>query len=332
MGEKIAVIGGGAWGTALAALAARNGFEVDIYMRETDVATDINTKHENTVFLPDVELPSKVRAVDMEKLAETTIPNMIWAVPTQFSRGMARIYKQALTGKNILNASKGIEIETGKLVIQALQEEVDATYSLISGPSFAKEVALGQPTAVSLGSEKEDVAKWWQKTLSGDTFRIYTSKDMIGLEVGGALKNVIAVATGIADGMKYDHNTRAGLITRGLAEITRFGVKAYGAKRETFMGLAGLGDLVLTATGDSSRNRQMGKRIAEGFTVDEVSKALKTVSEGVTTAKAVYIVAKEKNIDMPICTEVYRIIYEGKNPKDSAVDLMHRPLGSEDDI
>jgi glycerol-3-phosphate dehydrogenase (NAD(P)+) len=328
--ETIAVIGGGAWGTALATLVASNGYPVNMYMREADVVEAINTQHINTAFLPGVKLHENLRAVPMDELNSCSSHRIIWVVPTQFTRGMAQQYKSVLTGKCILNASKGIEISTGKLVVQALQEEVDASFSMVSGPSFAKEVAEGKPTAVSLASRKEDNAKIWQNVLSNPNFRVYSCTDMTGLEVGGALKNVIAVATGISDGLKFEHNARAALIARGLAEMTRIGVQVYGARRETFMGLSGLGDLVLTATGDASRNRTMGKRIAEGGMVGDISKSLNTVSEGVTTAKAAHLVAEAKGIEMPICTEVYRIIYEGKDPRQSGKDLMSRPLRSED--
>ncbi|MDR2869473.1 MAG: NAD(P)-dependent glycerol-3-phosphate dehydrogenase [Deferribacteraceae bacterium] len=326
MKETIAVIGGGAWGTALATLVASNDYPVDMYMREADVVKDINEKHINTAFLPNITLHRNLRAVPMSELSSCKAERFIWVVPTQFSRATIRQYKDVLKGKHILNASKGIEIETGKLLVQVLEEELDAVFSLVSGPSFAREVALGWPTSVEVGSHKIEDAESWQEILNSEVFRVYTCTDMVGLEVGGALKNVIAVATGISDGLEFEHNARAALITRGLAEIARFGVEVYGAKYETFMGLAGLGDLVLTATGDGSRNRQMGKRLAEGRTVEEVSKALNTVSEGVATAKAVYLVAREKGVEMPICTEVYRIIYEGKDPRMSAVTLMRRPM------
>ncbi len=331
MKEKIAVVGGGAWGSALASLMAEGGRSVEIYAREEDVVATINTYHENKLFLAGAILNTSVVAKPMDTLPQCDAKHIVWTVPTQFSRATARKYKDALKGRNILNASKGIEIETGKLVISTLEDEIDAEFSLISGPSFAKEVALKKPTAVSLGSQDMELAKWWQKEISSDYFRVYTSNDMIGLEVGGALKNVIAVATGLSDGLNMDHNARAVLVTRGLAEITRFGV-AYGAKRETFMGLAGLGDLVLTATVDNSRNRQVGMRLAEGFTVEEITSKLNTVAEGVFTAKAVYLVSQKMNISMPICTEVYSIIYEGKKALASAWDLMHRPLKTEDTV
>ena len=328
MKEKIAVVGGGAWGTALATVAAEGGREVDIYAREAEVVASVNHYHENKAFLPGAILNSTVYAKPMTDFVNCNTKHIIWTVPTQFSRQTARDYKEVLTGRNVLNASKGIEIDTGKLVIQALEEEIDADFSILSGPSFAKEVALKKPTTVSLSSAKEELAGWWQKELSVSYFRIYTSNDVVGLEVGGALKNVIAVATGISDGLHFDHNARAGLVTRGLAEISRFGV-AYGAKKETFMGLAGLGDLVLTATVDNSRNRQVGIRLAEGFTIDEIMSKTNTVAEGVFTAKAVYKVSQERGISMPICTEVYKIIHEGKTALDSAWDLMHRPLSAE---
>jgi glycerol-3-phosphate dehydrogenase (NAD(P)+) len=328
MKDKIAVVGGGAWGTALATLAAEGGRPVEIYAREEDVVSSINHYHENKPFLGGVILNSTVFARAMSEFKSCDARNIIWTVPTQFTRDVAKQYRDVLKGANILNASKGLEIDSGKLVVQVLKEEVDARYSMVSGPSFAKEVGLKKPTTVTLASSDTETAKWWQKEIAVDYFRIYTSDDIIGLEVGGALKNVIAVATGISDGLNFDHNARAALVTRGLAEITRFGL-AYGAKKETFMGLAGLGDLVLTATVDNSRNRQAGMRLAEGFTIEEITGKLKTVAEGIYTAKAVYLASKRLNIYMPICTEVYQIVYENKNVLNAAWDLMHRPLVEE---
>ncbi|MDR0454992.1 MAG: NAD(P)-dependent glycerol-3-phosphate dehydrogenase [Deferribacteraceae bacterium] len=328
MKEKTAVIGGGAWGTALASLMAESGRPVEIYAIEDDVVTAINSSHENKVFLPGIILNDSVKAKQMDALNKCDTGHIVWTVPTQFSRATARRYKDALSGRNILNASKGIEIETGKLVISTLKDEIDAEFSILSGPSFASVVAQKKPTAVSLGSRNIEIANWWQNQICTDYFRIYTSTDIIGLEVGGALKNVIAVATGISDGLNMDHNARAVLITRGLAEITRFGV-AYGAKHETFTGLSGLGDLVLTATGDNSRNRQAGLSLAKGATLEEITGKQKSVAEGIFTAKAVHIASQKINISMPICTEVYKIVYEGKKASQSVWDLMHRPLTTE---
>jgi glycerol-3-phosphate dehydrogenase (NAD(P)+) len=281
------------------------------------------------MFLKGVKLNHSVIAKSMDELNNCDAKHIIWTVPTQFSRVVARQYKDFFKGKNILNCSKGIEIATGKLAGQAIREEVEANVSMLSGPSFANELANKKLTAVSLASYSMEMAEWWQKELSCQYFRVYTSNDMVGLEVGGALKNVMAVAVGISDGMNFDNNARAGLLTRGLAEIADFGM-AMGAKRDTFYGLSGLGDLVLTAIGDKSRNRKVGMLLAEGFNIDEITTKFNTVSEGVSTSKAVYIAAQKLNVEMPICTEVYKIIYEGKKVMDSARTLMGRPLRSED--
>ena len=310
LNNKVAVIGGGSFGTALATLAAQDGREVVMYVREEEIIEAINKAHVNPVFLPDLLLPKNL----------ITLQGM-----SQFTRTMAKTYAKSLTGKNILLATKGVEIATGQLILTVISSEVTAKYSVLSGPSFAKELSQKKPTSVSIASYSASLAKWWQETLSCDYFRVYTSDDMIGLEVGGAVKNVIAIATGLSDGMALDNNARAALITRGLAEITRFGL-AYGAKRETFVGLSGLGDLVLTCTGEQSRNYSVGKLLAQGKDIEEITHSMKMVAEGVPTAKAVYLAAHERGVEMPICTEVYKIIYERKNPHDSVKDLMTRPL------
>lgn len=328
MQEKVAVIGGGSFGTALGALAASNGMEVEIFARELEVIDTVNKSHINSVFLPEVTLPENVSARHMDELASSGHDNFIWTIPSQFTRNCAKQFADAISGKCILIASKGIEIATGKLLLNVMTEEVTAKYSVLSGPSFAKELAMKKPTTVSVASYSLKLASWWQAALSTEFFRVYTSDDMIGLEVGGAVKNVIAIATGISDGMGLDNNARAGIITRGLAEITRFGL-AYGAKRETFVGLSGLGDLVLTCTGELSRNHRVGGELAKGKDIDDITSNMKMVAEGVPTAKAVYLAASERGVEMPICTEVYKIIYERKPPADSVRDLMLRPLKEE---
>ncbi len=325
LNNKVAVIGGGSFGTALATLAASDGREVVMYVREDEIIKAINEAHVNPVFLPDLLLPKNVSAKPMDDIENCDAEYIIWSVPSQFTRSMAKTYAKSLTGKNILLATKGVEISTGQLMLSVISSEVVAKYSVLSGPSFAKELAQRKPTSVSIASYSASLAKWWQETLSCEYFRVYTTDDMIGLEVGGAVKNVIAIATGLSDGMGLDNNARAALITRGLAEITRFGL-AYGAKRETFVGLSGLGDLVLTCTGEQSRNYSVGKLLAQGKDIDEITHSMKMVAEGVPTAKAVYLAAQERGVQMPICTEVYKIIYERKNPKDSVKDLMTRPL------
>lgn len=325
MSNKVAVIGGGSFGTALATLAAKDGREVVMYVREEEVIKAINESNVNPIFLPDSLLPKNISAKSMDDILNCKEEYIIWSVPSQFTRNMAKTYAKSLTGKNILLATKGVEISSGQLMLTVISNEVTAKYSVLSGPSFAKELAQKKPTSVAIASYSVSLASWWQKTLSCEYFRAYTTDDMIGLEVGGAIKNVIAIATGISDGLGLDNNARAALITRGLAEITRFGL-AYGAKRETFVGLSGLGDLVLTCTGEQSRNHSVGKLLAQGKDIEEITNSMKMVAEGVPTAKAVHLSATERGVEMPICSEVYKVVYEKKNPKNSVKDLMTRPL------
>ena len=325
---EIGVIGSGSFGTALAILAAENNNHVTIFAREKEIVDSIEKGHTNSLFLPDVKLPTTLRAKSIDDLFESEIPNFIWAIPSQFTREVAEKYRKTLETKSILIATKGIEISTGQLMLDVLKDVFTAKYSVLSGPSFAKELAMKRPTVTTIASFSSALAKSWQEALSTDYFRTYTSEDMIGLEVGGAVKNVIAIASGIADGLKLGSNTKAAIITRGLAEITRFGL-IYGAKRETFIGLSGLGDLVLTCSGDESRNNQVGQKLAEGLSIDEITSSMKMIAEGVPTSKAVYLAATERGVEMPICEEVYKIIYEKKDVKGSIRDLMLRPLKEE---
>ena len=324
----MAVIGAGSWGTALAELAAASGFQVEIFAFETELVRDINEKNENTLFMPGTKLSPNISAKHFDRLAELDTDRLIWVVPTQFSRSVATQYSSVFTGKKILIATKGIEIDTGDLIVHVLKSCFTAEFSILSGPSFAKEVTARKPTAVSIASENEECAKWWQEKLSADYFRAYYTDDVAGVEVGGAIKNVMAIATGISDGLGFGYNARAGLITRGLAEIARLGL-ALGGKPETFMGLSGMGDLVLTCTGDLSRNRTVGLKIAEGMSMEEVVGSMKMVAEGVYTTKAAKILAEKLDVDVPIINEVFEILYLGKDPKKSVVSLMGRPLKSE---
>jgi len=327
MQEKMAVIGAGSWGTALAELAASGGFKVEIYAFEKDLVADINDKHINTMFMPDMKLSDNISAKTFDELDKLDTDRVIWVVPTQFSRSVATDYAECFAGKKILIATKGIEIDTGSLIVHVLKSCFDAEFSILSGPSFAKEVADKKPTAVSIASADADCAKWWQEALSAEYFRAYYCDDVAGVEVGGAIKNVMAIATGISDGLGYGYNARAGLITRGLAEIARLGL-ALGGKPETFMGLSGMGDLVLTCTGDLSRNRTVGLKIAEGMTLEEIVGSMKMVAEGVYT-KAAKILTEKLGVEAPIINEVFEILYLGKNPKESVLSLMGRPLKSE---
>jgi glycerol-3-phosphate dehydrogenase (NAD(P)+) len=328
MQEKMAVIGAGSWGTALAELMASGGADVDIYAFENDVVDSINNSHENKIFLPGLPLDKKVKACQFAMLKHLDTDRLVWVVPTQFSRQVAEEYKDIFSGKHILIATKGIEIDSGDLIVHVLKSCFDAEFSILSGPSFAKEVAAKKPTAVSIASSDENAAKWWQKRLSNDYFRCYYTDDVAGVEVGGAIKNVMAIATGISDGLGFGHNARAGLITRGLAEMARLGA-ALGGRYETLMGLSGMGDLVLTCTGDLSRNRQVGLKIAEGMTLEEVTGSMKMVAEGVYTTMAAKKLAEKLDVDMPIVEEVFAILYLNKKPYESVMSLMGRPLKSE---
>lgn len=328
MQDKLAVIGAGNWGTALSVLAAGHMAEVVIYALEDEVVNGINNNNTNTLYMPDKKLPSNISSKKFSEIKNLDCDRIIWAVPTQFCASVAEEYKSALTGKNLLIATKGIEIKSGSLVINILKDIFTAQFAILSGPSFAKEVADGKPTAVSIASSDRDDAIWWQKNLSSSYFRCYYSDDVTGVEVGGAIKNVMAIATGISDGLGFGYNARAGLITRGLAEMARLGM-ALGGRHETFMGLSGMGDLVLTCTGDLSRNRQVGLKIAEGMSLKDITASTNNVAEGVYTTKAAYELAKKIGVDTPIINEVYEILYNGKKPLDSVVDLMSRPLKSE---
>jgi glycerol-3-phosphate dehydrogenase (NAD(P)+) len=328
MQDKIAVIGGGSWGTALASLISDNGFDVVIFALEDDVVNSINNFKKNELYLGDTELNKNLSANKLTEFNKFDFMKVVWAVPTQFSRKVAENLSMKLNGTDMIIATKGIEITSGNLIINIMNDVLNANFSILSGPSFAKEVALKKPTAVSIASYDLENALKWQKIFSNRYFRAYTSTDVVGVEVGGAIKNVIAIATGIADGLGFGNNARAGLITRGLAEITRLGIKL-GGRHETFMGLSGLGDLVLTCTGELSRNRQFGLKIARGLTSKEILSDMNMVAEGVFTAKAVYNLCKTLNIEMPISTEVYKIIYEDKKPLESVIDLMDRPLKEE---
>jgi len=328
MQEKISVIGGGSWGTTIANLLSINGYSTILYVLEKDVMDEINNLHTNNTFLKDVILDTNLVANLISNFSKNTAKNVVWAVPTIYSRQLAEKFSSCLENCSVLVASKGIETVSLKPVLSLMQEIVTANFSILSGPTFALEVANEKPTAVSVASKKENESKMWQGKLSNNYFRVYTTKDTIGVELGGSMKNIIAIATGISDGLDFGYNARAGIITRGLAEITKIGIKL-GGIMETFMGLSGVGDLVLTCTGDLSRNRQVGMKLAQGLNISEIREGMKMIAEGVYTVKAAKILSEKFGVNMPIVEEVYNIIYEGKNAYASVIDLMNRPLKGE---
>ena len=324
---RATVVGAGAWGTALAALLARNGHDVRIWSYEADVATAINAEHRNP-YLEGVALPDTVRAETSLCAAVEGAALVVSASPSQFVRHVMAEAAAALEPDVLLlSATKGIELGTLLRMDEVLSEVLPAgameRFCVLSGPSFAKEVAAGSPTAVVIGSRDAAAAEQARAHFQTSTFRIYTSTDVVGVEIGGALKNVVALAAGATAGLGYGHNTLAALITRGLAEITRVGV-AVGAERATFYGLAGLGDLVLTCTGPLSRNRTVGYRIGRGERLEQILSDMTAIAEGVKTTEAALELAGRHGVEMPITEQMYAILYEGRSPDDALRALMSR--------
>lgn len=330
---KVSVLGSGSFGTALANVLGDKNYQVYLYGRRKELINDINNYHENTEYLKGIKLSSNIKGTtDIEEcLSNSRL--IVVAIPTQnltkFLSENKHLFPENIP---IVSATKGIENNTLRLVSEILEEELPETYHqylcYLSGPSFAKEIVQKIPTVVSIASYNEDVAKLVQNYFFTPYFRTYYNQDVVGVEIGGALKNVIAIACGISDGLNLGHNTRAALITRGLAEIQRLGVKK-GANPLTFLGLTGLGDLVLTCTGELSRNRTVGLQLGQGKKLNEIIKDLHQVAEGVTTTKSVYELSNKLNVDMPISTAVYKILYHDILPSDIVKELMQRELKKE---
>ena len=329
---RCAVLGAGAWGTALGDLLARGGHEVALWAHEADVVASVNASHENVRFLRGVRLHAGVCAVAELAEAARGAALVSLVAPSHVLRTVVRGAAPSIAPKAVIVvATKGIERETLAMMTDvAAQELPGRPVVALSGPSFAAEVAARQPTAVVAASSDREAAAAAQRALSSDTFRVYTSDDVVGAEMGGALKNVIAVATGIAEGLGLGFNPRAALITRGLAEITRLGV-ARGASPLTFMGLAGLGDLVLTCTGALSRNRAVGLEIGKGARLADVLAKRETVAEGIVTTQSAHALAEREGIEMPIVAAVHRTLFEDQAARSSIAALMTRELRAERD-
>ena len=327
--NKVTVLGAGAWGTSLAAHLAGKGIETTLWMREEEVKLSIEERRVNDLFLPGFTLPENLfPSTDLEASVKEA-PMIVGVVPSHGMRGVFTKAAEYISKDTIIvNASKGIEEETGLTGSAVLKELSLERLVVLSGPTFAKEVAAGLPCALSAASENEDDAKIVQEVLGAPAFRIYTNTDILGVEYGGALKNVIALASGISDGLELGTNARAALITRGLKEMSRFGVHM-GAKVETFYGLSGVGDLVLTCTGALSRNRSVGERIGKGETLAEIIESMHMVAEGVKTSRATLKVATKEKIEMPITEEINKVLYDNKSPRSAVMDLMTRKLKGE---
>jgi len=329
---RCAVVGAGAWGTALADLLARNGHEASLWAYESDVVESINAKHENVRFLRGYALSPDVTAVGEISRAVEGADIIALATPSHVLRGIIKSAAKFLPrAAPMVVATKGIERQTLCLMTEIVEQELPgATVVALSGPSFATEVVSRQPTAVVVASKQNGAASIAQKAFSSAYFRTYTHTDVIGVELGGALKNVMAVATGIADGLGLGFNARAALVTRGLAEMTRLGT-ALGAEQSTFAGLAGLGDLVLTCTGSLSRNRAVGVEIGKGRKLEDVLKDRETIAEGVITAQSARELAAREGVEMPIVDTVNRVLFEGQSARSAIAALMTRELRAEVD-
>jgi glycerol-3-phosphate dehydrogenase (NAD(P)+) len=326
------VIGAGSWGTALAVLLAREGHPTQLWGRTPAQRDALRAERRNLRYLPETPFPENLQvASDLGQALKESRDTLI-AVPSDaFRSTLTAIQPHLKADTRIAWATKGFEIASGLLPHQIAREVLGARpAAVLSGPTFAKEVGAGLPTAMTIASADEDFAKELALNLSSLSFRAYTQTDIMGVEVGGAVKNVIAIGSGIADGAGYGANTRVALITRGLAEMMRLGVKL-GAQRETFMGLAGLGDLVLTSTDDQSRNRRFGMALGRGESRAQAHQAIHQVVEGVSAARAVYDVARRLDVDMPICREIYAILYEDKAVRAAVHALMGREVRSETD-
>ncbi|MCM8787524.1 MAG: NAD(P)-dependent glycerol-3-phosphate dehydrogenase [Candidatus Omnitrophica bacterium] len=334
MREKISILGAGSWGTTLAVmLSKKENLEVILWSPFAKQIEEIRKNNENKIFLPSVPIPPQL--ILTSNLNEALMSNIImFAIPVEYLRENIRKIKQTkinLKNKIFLSLIKGIEIESLKRPTQIIKEELkikDAQIAVLSGPTIAKEVALGMPAVATIASKSLVVASKLQNIFKDTPLRIYTHKDVAGIETAGALKNIIAIACGISDGLGLGTNTKSALICRGLKEIIRF-AKVFGIKKDVFFGISGIGDLCTTCFSKFSRNRTVGEEIGKGKTLKQTLQNMKMVAEGVNTTKAVYNLAKKYKIDMPITAEVYKILYLNKSPKKAVCDLMSRPLKAE---
>jgi len=329
--KPIAVIGAGSWGTALAMLLAGNEQSVHLWGWDTQQLRLIEKERANQRYLPDIPLPPSLKVCFDVDATLKGVNDILLVVPAKGIKETLRQVKPYLhANSRITLASKGLDPESLRPLHDVVHSDIGKhiPLSVVSGPTFAIEVAQGLPTAVTIASDDETFSQEFSRYLQNDLFRVYTSNDVIGVEISGTVKNVMAIAAGIADGMGFGANTRAALITRGLHEMSQLGMKL-GAKPETFMGLAGLGDLVLTCTDNKSRNRRVGLGLAAGKSIDTILEELGQVAEGVTTAKNVLLLAKELELEMPIVEQVYEVIYHNKSPTKAVEDLLKREPKSE---
>jgi glycerol-3-phosphate dehydrogenase (NAD(P)+) len=331
--SQLAIIGAGSYGTALALTAARAGSQVRLWAHSREVAEMLCAERENKVYLPGHVLPESIQPTNdlLEALQEAEM--VLIVVPSHVLREtIAKVADHLRPEMTLVSATKGLEVDTGmrveEIISDVLHPYFKPKYVALSGPSFAAEVAKDEPCAIVAASHLPEAALAVQETFSTPRFRVYTNTDVVGVEIGGAIKNVMAIATGTVAGLGLGYNSAAALVTRGLAEMTRLAVRM-GGRAETLAGLAGMGDLVLTCFGNLSRNRRVGYELGQGKSLDAIIQQMREVAEGVRTAKAAHELAAKLNVEMPITTGVYRMLYDGVSPRDLMIELMERPLKSE---
>jgi glycerol-3-phosphate dehydrogenase (NAD(P)+) len=331
--KKVCIIGGGSWGSAMAVHLGRLEVQTNLWIREIEIYEEATHTRENRTFLPQIAFPSSVFFFHDLKEAIRDTEVVFIAVPSRFCRNTYTTVAPLLSqDQSIVSLTKGIEENSLKRMSEVMEEIFSSVLhpriAVLSGPSFAREVAESHPTAVVISSKNLEMAKKIQSLVSSLYFRAYSSDDIIGVELAGACKNVIAIATGISDSLGFGSNSMAGLVTRGLAEMIRLGI-SLGAKQETYAGLAGIGDLVLTCTGKLSRNRFVGSELGKGKTLREIISGMKMIAEGITTTLSVHQLAHRNKVEMPICEQVFYVLYKGKDPKEAFRDLMSRELKDE---
>ncbi|MDH3386290.1 MAG: NAD(P)-dependent glycerol-3-phosphate dehydrogenase [Gammaproteobacteria bacterium] len=330
MTEAVAVLGAGSWGTALAIQLARGGLQVKLWGHEPDHIERLIQQRENTDYLPGFRLADNIEPLASLADAVRQVPWLLIAIPSKGFRGLLQQLKPLLERDTVLFwASKGFEIESGELLHEVFEQELPGhRYGVISGPTFATEVARGMPAAIACAGSDAEATETFAEMLHGDRLRVYTTDDIVGVELGGALKNVLAIAVGASDGLGFGANTRAALMTRGLSEIMQLGTRL-GARRETLMGLAGLGDIILTCTDDQSRNRRFGLAIGQGKSVSQAEIDVGQTVEGLRATRAIYEKTRKLDLDLPIIEAVYQVLYQSKDPRQAVRDLESRPQGRE---
>ncbi len=329
MAQPLLVIGAGSWGTAQADLLAQKGFPVKLWVHNPELAEIIKRQRENVVYLPGIKLAESLQVCTSFEQALKQVEFIVMAVPSQHLRQIAQQLKPYVTSQTIIvSTSKGIEHDTLLRMSQVLGQMLPCRVGALSGPSFAVEVARKHPTAVVAAANDARIAETIQQIFRTPCFRVYTNNDIVGTELGGAIKNIMALATGISDGLGFGLNTRSALINRGLIEMAKLGA-AQGAKPITFLGLAGMGDLVLTCTGDLSRNRHVGLKVGQGQKLDQILAEMRMVAEGVETTKSALELARKAGVDMPITEQVYAVLFEDKPPRQAVEELLQREIKGE---